>query len=80
MLAYFQVTRAALLRFLHLCRFDGVLPWLVSGMFLLVDLLVFVPWLFISLFLGTFLKTLKRMRVHEIKEQPSTGKGDNGGK
>ena len=46
MLAPFQATHGTFLRFPYACRVDGFLPWLVSDLFLLVDLLVFISWLF----------------------------------
>ena len=76
MLAPFQATHGALLRFPHVCRFGGFLPWLVSDLFLLVDLLVLFCGFFISFFLGTFLKNLTCKRVHlQAQRRARTWKG-----
>ena len=62
-MAPFQATHGTLLGFLQVCRFGGFLPWLVSGLFLLVDLLVLISWLFhyswiaLQLDIGTLLRS-----------------------
>ena len=46
-MAPFHVTQGALFRFPYMCRFDGVLCWLgIDLLFLIVDVLVFISWLF----------------------------------